>query len=40
MLLPIGFGLLTLQAVAELIKCLAALTTDYVREHGYEKPLQ
>lgn len=40
MLLPIGFALLTLQAVAELIKCVAALTTDYVREHGYEKPLQ
>jgi len=40
MLLPIGFALLTLQAVAELIKCVAALTTDYTREHGYEKPLQ
>jgi TRAP-type mannitol/chloroaromatic compound transport system permease small subunit len=38
--LPIGFSLLLLQAVAELIKCVAALTTDYHREHAYEKPVQ
>ncbi len=38
--LPIGFFLLLLQAVAELIKCVAALMTDYHREHAYEKPVQ
>jgi TRAP-type mannitol/chloroaromatic compound transport system permease small subunit len=38
--LPIGFGLLLLQAIAELIKCVAALTTNYHREHAYEKPVQ
>jgi TRAP-type mannitol/chloroaromatic compound transport system permease small subunit len=35
-----GMALLTLQAIAELIKCVAALTTNYHREHAYEKPLQ
>jgi TRAP-type mannitol/chloroaromatic compound transport system permease small subunit len=38
--LPIGFFLLLLQAIAELIKCVAALTTNYHREHAYEKPVQ
>jgi TRAP-type mannitol/chloroaromatic compound transport system permease small subunit len=38
--LPIGFSLLLLQAIAELIKCVAALTSDYHREHAYEKPVQ
>jgi TRAP-type mannitol/chloroaromatic compound transport system permease small subunit len=38
--LPIGFGLLLLQAIAELIKCVAVLTSSYHREHGYEKPVQ
>ena len=38
--LPLGFGLLMLQGVSEIIKCVAALTTDYRREHGYEKPVQ
>jgi TRAP-type mannitol/chloroaromatic compound transport system permease small subunit len=38
--LPIGFSLLLLQAIAELIKCVAALTTNYHREHAYEKPVQ
>ena len=29
-----------LQGVSEIIKCVAALTTGYVREHAYEKPVQ
>jgi TRAP-type mannitol/chloroaromatic compound transport system permease small subunit len=40
MLLPIGFGILLLQAIAEIIKCILALTTTYVREFAYEKPVQ
>lgn len=40
LMIPIGFALLGLQGVAEIIKCVAALTTDYVREFAYEKPLQ
>jgi TRAP-type mannitol/chloroaromatic compound transport system permease small subunit len=38
--LPLGFALLMLQGVSEIIKCVAALTTNYRREHGYEKPVQ
>jgi TRAP-type mannitol/chloroaromatic compound transport system permease small subunit len=37
---PLGFGLLLLQGVSEIIKCIAALTSDYRREHAYEKPMQ
>lgn len=40
LMLPLGFSVLLLQGVAEIIKCIAALTTDYVREFAYEKPLQ
>jgi TRAP-type mannitol/chloroaromatic compound transport system permease small subunit len=40
LILPVGFLLVLLQGVSEIIKCIAALTTDYVREHAYEKPLQ
>ena len=41
LMLPAGFFLVLLQGISEIIKCLAALTTDYVREHAvYEKPLQ
>ena len=40
MLLPVGFALLLLQAIAEIIKCILALTTTYVREFAYEKPIQ
>lgn len=40
LMLPLGFGVLMLQAIAEIIKCIAALTTNYVREFAYEKPLQ
>ncbi len=38
--LPVGFALVGLQGIAELIKCYLALTTDYVREFAYEKPAQ
>jgi TRAP-type mannitol/chloroaromatic compound transport system permease small subunit len=40
MFLPLGFALLLLQGVSEIIKCIAALTTNYRREHTYEKPVQ
>jgi len=40
LILPVGFALILLQGIAEIIKCVAALTTDYVREFAYEKPLQ
>jgi TRAP-type mannitol/chloroaromatic compound transport system permease small subunit len=40
LMLPVGFGVLMLQAIAEIIKCIAALTTNYHREFAYEKPLQ
>ncbi|HUR43059.1 MAG TPA: TRAP transporter small permease subunit [Aestuariivirga sp.] len=37
--LPLGFALLLLQGISEIIKCVAALTTSYRRE-AYEKPVQ
>jgi TRAP-type mannitol/chloroaromatic compound transport system permease small subunit len=40
LLVPVGFALVGLQGIAEIIKCIAALRTDYVREFAYEKPLQ
>ena len=40
LMLPIGYGVLMLQGIAEIIKCIAALTTGYHREYAYEKPLQ
>ena len=40
LIMPIGFFLVLLQGISEIIKCIAALTTDYRREHHYEKPLQ
>jgi len=40
LVMPIGFSLVLLQGISEIIKCIAALTTDYVREQAYEKPLQ
>lgn len=40
LMLPLGFSVLMLQGIAEIIKCIAALTTNYVREFAYEKPLQ
>lgn len=40
LMLPVGFFVLMLQGIAEITKCIAALTTDYHREFAYEKPLQ
>lgn len=41
LILPVGFGLVALQGVSEIIKCIAAMTVPgYKREHAYEKPLQ
>ena len=40
LMVPLGFSLVGLQGVAEIIKCVLALTTDYVREFAYEKPVQ
>lgn len=40
LMLPLGFAVLMLQGIAEIIKCIAALTTNYHREFAYEKPLQ
>ena len=40
LMLPLGFALVFLQGIAEIIKCIVALTGSYVREFAYEKPLQ
>lgn len=40
LMLPLGFALVGLQGIAEIIKCVLALTCGYVREFAYEKPLQ
>jgi TRAP-type mannitol/chloroaromatic compound transport system permease small subunit len=40
LMLPLGFALVALQGVAEIVKCVAALTRGYRREHAYEKPVQ
>lgn len=40
LMLPVGFFVLMLQAIAEIAKCILALTTTYHREYAYEKPLQ
>jgi len=40
MLLPLGFTLLLLQGVSELIKRIAGLTGDRAIDLNYEKPLQ
>ena len=40
LILPVGFALIFLQGISEIIKCIAVLTTNYHREHAYEKPLQ
>lgn len=40
LMIPLGFALVALQGVAEIVKCILALTTDYVREFAYEKPIQ
>jgi len=40
LLLPVGFALMALQGVSELIKRIAALTGQYRLAYTYEKPLQ
>jgi TRAP-type mannitol/chloroaromatic compound transport system permease small subunit len=40
LMLPMGFALLALQGLSELIKRVAALTDSYRLEYGYETPLQ
>jgi TRAP-type mannitol/chloroaromatic compound transport system permease small subunit len=40
LILPAGFALIFIQGISEIIKCVAVLTSDYHREHAYEKPLQ
>lgn len=38
LLVPLGFGLLALQGVAEIIKRVGTLTGDHVPEGGYKRP--
>ena len=40
LMLPVGYSVLLLQGIAEITKCVLALTTNYQREFAYEKPLQ
>jgi TRAP-type mannitol/chloroaromatic compound transport system permease small subunit len=40
LLLPIGFGLMALQGVSEIIKRIAALRDSYRLQYRYETPLQ
>ena len=40
LLLPVGFFLVLLQGISEMIKRAAALRGFYQHEHAYEKPLQ
>jgi TRAP-type mannitol/chloroaromatic compound transport system permease small subunit len=41
LVLPVGFVLVGLQGISEIIKCVAAMTVPgYKREHAYEKPMQ
>ncbi len=40
LILPLGFGLVALQGVSEIIKRIAALQGRYVVDTKYEKPLQ
>jgi TRAP-type mannitol/chloroaromatic compound transport system permease small subunit len=41
LILPLGFFLVGLQGISEIIKCIAYFTVPgYRREHAYEKPLQ
>ena len=39
-LLPIGFGLLALQGISEIIKRIAFLRGEYPMDTHYERPLQ
>jgi len=38
--LPVGFALLSLQGISEIIKRVAFLTGDYKMDLHYERPLQ
>ena len=41
LVLPVGFFLVGMQGISEIIKCIAALTVPgYKREHAYEAPMQ
>ena len=40
LMLPLGFALMTLQGISEIIKRIAALTDHYRLQYTYEKPLQ
>jgi TRAP-type mannitol/chloroaromatic compound transport system permease small subunit len=40
LLIPVGFAILAVQGVAEIIKRAAAIKGIYVHEYAYEKPLQ
>jgi len=40
LLLPVGYSVTLLQGIAEIVKCVLALTSNYTREFAYEKPLQ
>jgi TRAP-type mannitol/chloroaromatic compound transport system permease small subunit len=40
LVLPLGFALLALQGISELIKRIAALADSYRLEYQYETPLQ
>jgi len=40
LILPVGFALMALQGVSEIIKRLAALSDSYRLEYQYEKPVQ
>ncbi len=41
LILPLGFFLVGMQGVSEIIKCIAAMRVPgYKREHAYEKPMQ
>ncbi|HEX6827534.1 MAG TPA: TRAP transporter small permease subunit [Burkholderiales bacterium] len=39
LLVPLGFGLLALQGVSEIIKRVGILTGEYHPEHGYTRPM-
>jgi TRAP-type mannitol/chloroaromatic compound transport system permease small subunit len=40
LMVPVGFGLMFLQGLSEIIKCVAVFKGGYAREHAYERPLQ
>jgi TRAP-type mannitol/chloroaromatic compound transport system permease small subunit len=40
LMLPLGFTLMALQGISEIVKRCAALTDSYRLHYGYEKPLQ